>query len=111
MGKKQHTPAEVAAEKAAKKENNRRLAELEAEKRRLLARMELEEDEQEFEHEINVVRRLSDVRFVEYQDFGIESEGKAFDLNVDSSGPAHVERTDADEKKKPVSITQNTSRP
>lgn len=103
-GKKRRTSAEVAAEKAAKEEKKRQLAQLEAEKRELLAQMEVDEDEQELDYQVNVVRRLSDVRFVKPGDCESESEGEVFDLNVDSSEPEDVESMEADKKKKPVSM-------
>lgn len=103
-GKKRRTSAEVAAEKAAKEEKKCRLAQLEVEKRELLAQMDVDEDEQELDYQVNVVRRLSDVRFVKPGNCESESEGEVFDLNVDSSEPEDVEPMEADKKRKPVSV-------
>jgi hypothetical protein len=63
-----------------------RLAELEEEKKRLYAQMEIDEENRDLEREVNAIRRLSDVArpWATNKD-AVSSEGEEFDMDVDVS--------------------------
>jgi hypothetical protein len=108
------TTAEVEAENLAKAEMKRRLEELEEEKKKLWAQMEIDEDERELERQVKAVRRLSDVQVIVTDREAIsdsESEGEDFDMDVDASDSEDV-NTDPKpgpvERKKKVSCTDSS---
>jgi hypothetical protein len=101
------TTAQVEAENVAWAEEKRRLEELEAEKKRLYAQMEIDEDERELECQVKAIRWLSDVIGTDRD--GTESEGEDFDMDVDASDSEESEDVNtapkAGEKRKRVSCT------
>jgi hypothetical protein len=96
------TTAQVEADNTAKAEVKRRLEELEEEKKKLYAQMEIDEDEKELERQVKAIRRLSDV--VKTDENATESEGEDFNMDVEASDSKDVD-TDlkAAGKKKAVS--------
>jgi uncharacterized membrane protein YkoI len=100
--KPKRTSAQVAKEKVAQQAVKERLAELEEEKKRLYAQMEIDEDNRDLEHEVNAIRRLSDIaRPRATNKDAVLSEGEEFDMNVDmSDSDSNGERP---EKKEEVS--------
>lgn len=83
------TSAQVQADKEAKVEAKRQLEELEEEKRKLYMQMEINYDEQELEHQVNVIHRLSDVIVTDRG--GTESKGEYFDMDVEGSDSEDVD--------------------
>lgn len=83
------TSAQVQADKEAKTEAKRWLEELEEEKRKLYAQMEIDDDEQELECQVNGICQLSDVHVTERG--GTESEGEYFDMDVEGSDSKDVD--------------------
>jgi hypothetical protein len=86
------TTAQVEADNVAKAEVKRRLEELEEEKMRLYAQMEIDEDEKELECQVKAIRQLSDV----IRD-ATESEGEDFNMDVEASD-SDSEDVDTDPK-------------
>lgn len=78
------TTAQVEAENLAKAEMKRRLEELEEEKKKLWAQMEIDEDEKELERQVKAVRRLSDVIIADQETSDSESEGEDFNMDVEA---------------------------
>jgi hypothetical protein len=101
------TTAQVEAENVAWAEAKRWLEELEAEKKRLYAQIEIDEDERELGCQVKAIRRLSDV--IRTDRDGTESEGEDFDMDVDASDSKESEDVNtapkAGEKTKRVSCT------
>jgi hypothetical protein len=94
------TTAQVEAEKVEKADMKRQLEELEEEKRRLWAQMEIDEDEMELERQVKAIRRLSDVIVTDQEvATASESEGEHFNMDVEASDSEDV---DTDPKPGPV---------
>jgi hypothetical protein len=105
-----HTPAQVADAKAADEERKKQLAELDEQKKRLYAQMEIDEDMRELESEVNAIRWLSDiVRAQATESNAVSSESEKFDMDVGSSEDTDSEDTNKEcqenSKKAEVSTT------
>ena len=81
----------MEAENTAKAEVRRRLEELEEEKKKLYAQMEIDEDEKELERQVKAIRRLSDVQVVATDGDATESEGEDFNMDVEASDSEDVD--------------------
>ena len=77
------TTAEVQAEKVAQADAKRQSEELEEEKKRLYAQMEIDEDEKELERQVKAIRRLSDIVHGPVSES--DSLTEEFDMDVDVS--------------------------